>query len=91
MESAGRDRRPSTATRPGPWTAKASGRRPPRSRNRFSIPGLRGRIKVVVNSTTVGRPRSVHFPEGLRYRNREVITPPENDLGGLRRWPRLCR
>ena len=38
------------------------------------------------------RPRSVHFPEGLGYRNREEIAPPENDLGGLRRWPRLdCR
>ncbi len=31
------------------------------------------------------------FPEGLRYRNREGIVPPENDLGGLRRRPRLGR
>ena len=37
------------------------------------------------------RPRSVHFPEGLGYRNREGIAPPGNDLDGLRRRPRLCR
>ncbi|RLE36259.1 MAG: hypothetical protein DRJ61_01120 [Acidobacteria bacterium] len=31
------------------------------------------------------RPVSVHFPEGQHFRTRETTTPPENDLGGLRR------
>ncbi|MCK5379424.1 MAG: hypothetical protein KAJ78_08460, partial [Acidobacteria bacterium] len=44
----------------------------------YSNPGLRGRIKGAVGATTVDRPRSVHFPEGLRSRNREGIAPPEN-------------
>ena len=56
-----------------------------------SIPGLRGRLKVTEDATTADRPRSVHFPEGLGFRNRESVAPPENDLDGLRRWPRFCR
>jgi hypothetical protein len=58
----------------------------------ISSPGLRGRIKVTVSATTVERPRSAHFPEGRHFRIREGIAPPRNDLGGLRRRPRLdCR
>ncbi len=37
----------------------------------FFRPGLRRRIEAAVCSTTADRPRSVHFPEGLGYRNRE--------------------
>ncbi len=37
------------------------------------------------------RPRSAHFPQGRRSRNREGIALEGNDLGGLRRWPRLVR
>ena len=37
---------------------------PSRPRNLFSVPGLRGRLKVAESSTTVDRPRSVHFPQG---------------------------
>ncbi|MCK5379174.1 MAG: hypothetical protein KAJ78_07205, partial [Acidobacteria bacterium] len=47
----------------------------------FFNPGLRERADA--------RPRSVHLPEGPRNRNREEIAPPGNDLGGLRRQPRL--
>jgi hypothetical protein len=54
-----------------------------------TIPGLLGRIKVTVGATTVGRPSSAHFPEGLGRRNWETTAPPENDLDGLRLRPTL--
>ena len=57
----------------------------------LAIPGLRGRLKVTENATTANRPRSVHFPEGLGFRNRESAAPPGNDLDGLRHQPRCCR
>ena len=57
----------------------------------FAIPGLRGRLKVTEDATPADRPRSVHFPEGLGFRNRESVAPPGNDLGGLRHQPRFCR
>ena len=38
---------------------------------------------------TAGRPRSVHFPQGRHFGNWEVLALEENDLDGLRGWPRL--
>ncbi len=60
-----------------------------RSRRLFSIPGLLGRIKIAESPMTVDRPRSVHSPQGRHCRNWESIALEENDLGGLRRQPRL--
>ena len=52
-------------------------------------PGLRGRFEITANSSVTDRPRSAHFPEGQQFRSGNVTAPPENDLGGLRRQPRL--
>jgi len=38
---------------------------------------------------SASRPRSAHFPQGQQGRNWESIALEGNDLGGLRRWPRL--
>jgi len=46
----------------------------------YSKPGLRERRRPS---------RSVHFPQGQQSRNRESIALEENDLGDLRRGPRL--
>ncbi len=55
----------------------------------FSTPAFGSAWGLTPIRAPTDRSRSVHFPEGLGYRNREGIAPPENDLGGLRRWPRL--
>ncbi len=68
--------------------APESGPCPP-NRTLNSTPGLRGHIKVAEGSRVTDRPRSVQFPQGQQNRHRENPALEENDLGGLRRRPRL--